>query len=263
MKARVVNRLTAARLRMELRRQNYCSWPWVKALVAPIAGDSTWQYLPHLYPPGGRETLMRKCPLCERMRPPNSSGGSICCNCEVERSEVKWYRRRNFRQAMPHLWWRRPLPNAVFMKGLIAAPIEQPCPWCLGNDHIRREKRGVRQCTRCGTHWDGRPRRRPTPTFSADTQSDDFTIHEENAFYVDEEDKGSDNAGGLTRISAEIAMNRMNPPKEAGRAPGSGIFPLLSESAGALEKEIAYFDAHGRPKPSTSPLPDAPRPIRR
>jgi hypothetical protein len=75
--------LAEARLRRKLRR-TVPSEPWVDAQFTtrlPPDSDGTCVirvHNPHVFPPGGAQTAMKRCPRCGVMTPPFAFEGGIC-----------------------------------------------------------------------------------------------------------------------------------------------------------------------------------------
>ncbi len=57
----------------------------MEQVVVPAEGSGdAWLIHRDVYPPGGANTLMRQCPHCRRICPPNGPTGSPCCDCQAE-----------------------------------------------------------------------------------------------------------------------------------------------------------------------------------
>lgn len=79
-----LSRVEEARLREQLRRQAP-SEPWVDAQIKQREDvDSSGRPIvcryhdPHVFPPGGRDTAMVRCPRCGVFTPPNASENGVC-----------------------------------------------------------------------------------------------------------------------------------------------------------------------------------------
>lgn len=87
-----LNSLAEARLRRKLRR-TAPSEPWVDAQFSTrIDPDSDGTRVihvhnPNVFPPGGAQTAMKRCPKCGVMTPPNAFEGGICLD---HREDGNW-----------------------------------------------------------------------------------------------------------------------------------------------------------------------------
>jgi hypothetical protein len=80
---RGMNRLAEARLRRALRR-TACSEPWVDAQFYSVIEDDGREeqvrrvHDPRVFPPGGAQTRMKRCPRCGVFTPPTAFESGIC-----------------------------------------------------------------------------------------------------------------------------------------------------------------------------------------
>ncbi len=248
--------LAAAGLIVRLREKTCCSEPWVEAIVTPGPGGQFWCFLPYLYPPGGGETLMRECPACKRICPPNGPVGAPCCDCETETAEVAFRARLQepgstwLKEELRRRWWRTFLAYDS-VKGWwysssaisYAAFMDWPTGGLLGGQCLE-QRGGELTATEEGN------------AFYADDSADPPTTSDERPQVNNVTDP---------RVSLQIALNRLNPPKrERGvRAPGCELL-LLPETLKRLRKEITYYREKGQVIPSarryTKPVPYEPAP---
>lgn len=90
-----------------------CSAPWLLTIV--VSGDEilTKRRFREMYPPGRRETRMRRCPGCQRLGPPNHTRRE-CCDCEMEAAghrfdeQIKRAACEVERVELSKRWWSRP-----------------------------------------------------------------------------------------------------------------------------------------------------------
>jgi len=82
---RTIDPLTAFAAQERLRKKDCCSQSWVERVVKPADETGrTWTLQDEAYPPGGDKTLMRECPACRRVAPPDTMS-NLCPDCVEEK----------------------------------------------------------------------------------------------------------------------------------------------------------------------------------
>jgi hypothetical protein len=209
-----------------LREQICCSAPWADAILAAVCAGNQ-QTLRKLYPPGGKsETGMKKCPTCNKWCPPNSSGGSLCCDCECHATAARflaWAKspmRRELVRDLVALSW----PSAICYRDFVANPMSGLLATELKDQEPPRPVAG-------------------TESFGwmPDLVPSEWREGGEAPARKTDIDRG--------RVAVEIALRRLKP--RAGRrvAPGCCL-PVLAEGEECLKNEIKHFEDH---KPVTPP----------
>ncbi|KPJ77408.1 MAG: hypothetical protein AMS14_00610 [Planctomycetes bacterium DG_20] len=206
----------------------FCSARWLAALFEPVRqeGQVLYRYRRGAYPPGGKQSLMRTCPACGRMSPPNGVPGSACCDCETEAAQEAFLARlrtghgRDLAADLQRRWWPRRVTDAEFVACPTAGAV-------LGQDEgglSVPETETQEGCAFDFAEWSDGP--------------------------LVPEDRPQRTSLGDYRVALAIALRRLSPPKkEAGRHPGCRVV-LLPETSDALKREIAYYRRTGRVIPS-------------
>ena len=117
-----------------------CSGAWIDAILRPTGDGKTFDFLDELYPPGRDDTLMRECPECHRVCPPNLLNQALCCDCEATTGEMAflaWVEapsRRALRRELRRRYWVRRVTyglSAVRLMDLASAPGQTPMGFAL------------------------------------------------------------------------------------------------------------------------------------
>ncbi len=210
-----------------LRDKVCCSQPWVDAVVVSEAGNHgrIWYRLDGVFPPGGNKTLMRKCPSCGRICPPNGQKGNPCCDCEAADSWLaihRYERSQCYRDLVPDLLHRH-WPSAISYSDFLA----DPRAGLPGTDkQSLRFARIVERLTSldatCGTPDEG------------PVASDESIL------------------GNVLdpRVAVSIAVGHLTRPREGSRKHPGCQLVLLPETEEGLRKEICHYQETGRIMPS-------------
>ncbi len=206
----------------------FCSRPWV---VAAFAADNSDRRQPRLryqrgaFPPGGKATLMRRCPACGRMSPPNVTPGEPCSDCELE---AAWHRLvarlqpptdPDLAEELYRRWWHSGPTYREFL--------DRP-----GLALLRRT--------------DARDFH-PQPTAAEEGAAIDADDLADGPLTSDERAWGSQPIN--TRLAFQAARRRLIKPREgSGLHPGSDLV-LQPERKKDLRKEISYYRRKKRVKP--------------
>jgi len=206
----------------------FCSARWLAASFETVhqEGQVLYRYRRGAYPPGGKQSLMRKCPACGRMRTPDGVPGSACCDCESEAAQATSLARlrtgpgRDLAADLQRRWWPRRVTYAEFVASPTAGAV-------LGQDEgglSVPETETQEGCAFDFAEWSDGP--------------------------LVPEDRPQRSSLGDYRVALAIALRRLSPPKrEVGRHPGCQVV-LLPETPEALGREIAYYRRTGRIVPS-------------
>jgi hypothetical protein len=206
----------------------FCSSPWVAAAFAADLSDRRQPRLRYqrlVFPPGGKATLMRRCPACRRMSPPNLTRGEPCADCELEAA------------------WER-----------FAARLRPPADPALAEELYRRWwHSGPTYRELLGGSGMALFRRMdardflPRPTAAEEGSAIDADDLADGPVTSDERPWGSQPVDA--RLAFQAARRRLIRPREgSGLHPGSDLV-MLPERKSDLRKEISYYRRRKRVKP--------------
>ena len=121
---RMLNYAQATRLLTTLARL-VCSTAWLEQ-IAPRPLQNGWSFDDEQYPPGGGQTRMRFCAVCETIAPPNLPM-THCFDCETELSELRFLQfcKERIDEGIAEFikrWWELPLRFAGEPDGLFNNP---------------------------------------------------------------------------------------------------------------------------------------------
>jgi hypothetical protein len=205
-----------------LLQKPFCSVAWLAAAFGTARKDGQvfFRYRKGVYPPGGKASLMRRCPVCGRTCPPNRPAGNTCCDCEAEAARKAFLSRlrtpvgRSIKEDLWRRWWRTPIPYVDFMacptSEAVLGPLEEP------ERLTEAEEEGAYDFS----EWSDGP--------------------------LAPEDRPRRSSLCDHREALAIAVRWLDIPKKDGaRHPGCQMV-LLPENKKALAREIAYFRRTGR-----------------
>lgn len=200
--------------------ETFCSSRWMFDCFDPIgkpSGEVVFRFMPGLYPPGGSDTRMVRCPACRRLSPPDIVIGDACLDCQDARFVAMIEKYQNdpiaaqMKEELSARWWRsRPLTEEVATDP--EAMLSSRSAFSLASE---------------------------VTDFSAGRLAD------EQCFAGNEPVTNDERSIGMAEVSRKRVLAHLawlfNPKEGSTRGRGSRVF-LLDDSAETLKAEIDYYN---------------------